>query len=161
MESSASSILITGCNRGLGKELVRLIASKVPTMRLYLTSRLPPQQLQTQLALNHTNCYQLDINDSQTVKALAHTLASQGVKLDFIVANAAVGYDGGGSMPSPQIARDTLKTNTDSTIYYVKTFLPLLSPRGRVIIVSSEMASLGRQPKNLQILLNNPSLTEE
>lgn len=130
-------------------------------MRLYITSRLPPKQLSSQLAVNNLNSYQLDINDAKAVRELAHQLASSGVKLDFIVANAAIGYDGGGHMPSHQIARDTLKTNTDSTIYYIKEFLPLLSQQGRVIVVSSEMAALGRQPKNLQVLLNNPALTEE
>jgi short-subunit dehydrogenase len=140
--------------------LVQLIANKMPAMKQYLTSRLPPKQLTAQLRVPNIVCHQLDINDWPAVQQLAKKLQGEGVTIDFLVANAAVGYDGGAHMPSPTIAEETLQTNTDSTIHWIKLFLPLLAPNGRVIVVSSEMAALSRQSPRWQKLLNNPALTE-
>lgn len=131
----------------------------MPAMKQYLTSRLPPDQL-AQLCVPNVVCHQLDINDWPAVEDLAQKLQGEGVTIDFLVANAAMGYDGGGHMPSPTIAKETLQANTDSTIHWIKMFLPLLAPTGRVIVVSSEMAALSRQPHRWQKMLNNPSLTE-
>jgi NAD(P)-dependent dehydrogenase (short-subunit alcohol dehydrogenase family) len=61
-------------------------------------------------------------------------------------------------MPSPEVAISTLKTNVDATIDFTKQFLPLLSPTGRIIIVSSEMSALERQPKKIQEKLSNPDI---
>lgn len=38
-------VLITGCNRGIGKALANLLAHKHPTLNIHITSRHDPQQL--------------------------------------------------------------------------------------------------------------------
>ena len=78
----------------------------------------------------------------------------------MIIANAAVGYDGGSRMPSPELATKTMITNVDSTINYVNSFLPLLGKQGRVIVISSEMAALRSQPQKIRERLENPKITE-
>jgi NAD(P)-dependent dehydrogenase (short-subunit alcohol dehydrogenase family) len=54
-----------------------------------------------------------------------------------------------------------MRTNVDSTINFINQFLPLLSKEGRVVIISSEQASLRVQPKKIASILSNPKITEE
>ena len=54
-------------------------------------------------------------------------IQKQGVKFDWIVANAAVGCDHGQTIPSFEVAESTLKTNVDSTIDFLKLIFFLLS----------------------------------
>ena len=87
----------------------------------------------------------MDINQKDSLKKVADTLKSQQILFDYIVANAAVGLDWGFNMPSVDVASSTLKTNVDSTIDFIKLFLPLLSINGRVVVVSSLMGTLDAQ----------------
>ena len=103
----------------------------------------------------------MDINDWNSTKKLASQFEKEKIEFDVIVANAAVGYDGGGSMPSPELAEKTLKTNVDSTIYFVNSFLPLLAKNGRVLVIASEMASLRAQPQKMRDILSNSKISEE
>lgn len=64
MEASRR-IFLTGANRGLGKELVQIIADKHPHLELHLSSRTTHQQL-TQTFPNipseRIHSYQIDLN---------------------------------------------------------------------------------------------------
>ena len=91
---------------------------------------------------------------------LSEYFSTEKVQLDFIVANAAVGYDGGGTIPSQELAEKTLKTNVDSTIAYINSFLPFLSPTGRIVVIASEMAALNAQTSQMQQKLSNKFITE-
>ena len=54
-----------------------------------------------------------------------------------------------------------MKTNVDSTIHFVNSFLPLLEENGRVVVIASEMAALRVQPTKMREILSNPKITEE
>ena len=72
-----------------------------------------------------------------------------------------MGFDAGETIPSEEVARSTILTNFNSTIYFVKQFLPLLSENGRVVLVSSLFGSLQVQPKAVREKLSNTAITEE
>lgn len=158
-------IFITGGNRGLGHELVKIITQKHSGFELHLTCRGDVEgQAKESASLAPSNdivWHRMDINDQAQVRKVAAELEAKGTKLDFIVANAAFCHHEFGQMPSYDLTLKTMQTNVDSTIDFVNQFRPLLSPTGRVIVVASEMAALKAQPETVQGRLGNPNLTEE
>ena len=88
-------------------------------------------------------------------------IKSQGVRFDWVIANAAFGADHGVKIPSLEVAESTLTTNVDSTIDFVKQFQPLLADNGRIIIVSSLMAQLNVHHESIRKELSEASITEE
>ena len=88
-------------------------------------------------------------------------IQKQGVKFDWIVANAAVGCDHGQTIPSFEVAESTLKTNVDATIDFLKQFLAVLGEKGRIIIVSSIMAQLDVHHEKIREELQKNDVTEE
>ena len=111
-----------------------------------MTSRQSPEAFSKQweqaIGPHKLQCYQLDLQNSQNIGELVANLKQQGIIFDRVVANAAVGADYGTTMPSAEIAKQTMDTNVISTIDFIKQFLPILSPEGRVVVVSSLMGQL-------------------
>jgi NAD(P)-dependent dehydrogenase (short-subunit alcohol dehydrogenase family) len=58
--------------------------------------------------------------------------------------------DFGEEKPSFAVAEETLKTNFDSTVDFIKQFLPLLAKDGRVVVVSSVMGALKEQGESIR-----------
>lgn len=152
--SLAKRIFLTGANRGLGKELTQFISKHHPSCEMHLASRGPAQTLADQwrsLTPNlKVSTYQLEISNPESVKSCADLLKNKKQEFDTIVANAGYGFDRGETIPSIQTADNTLITNLDSTIHFIKEFMPLLDDKGRVIVVSSTMASLLEHSKAYQ-----------
>lgn len=139
-------VLVTGANRGLGRELVKLLAQKHPSLNIYATSRKDPQhfsqELQTHVPSSNISCYKLDINDNTCIQHVVNDFQSKGWQLDRIVANAGVGFDFGLKMPTLDMAQRFTQTNFLSTIEFIKQSLPLLNSLGRVVVVSAIFATL-------------------
>lgn len=96
-------IFLTGANRGLGKELVQILADKHPQLQLHLSSRSPPAQLSEifpNIPPASIHSYQIDLNSHESIQTTAQELHSKGIRFDYIVANAAVGCDYGTQIPS-------------------------------------------------------------
>jgi len=140
------NIFITGTNRGLGFELVKLLNSQHPNARLFISSRLPTSAFNQQwgqlLGPNKLRCYQLDLKESQHTAEIVKDLQKEGIFFDKVVANAGFGIDHGRTKPSLETATKTLDINFRFTIDFIKQFLPILSPKGRVVVVSAIMAQL-------------------
>lgn len=64
-------------------------------------------------------------------------------------------------MPSVELAESTLKTNLDSTIEFIKQFIPNLKEQGRIVIVSSDFGALSFHSESFANRLRNPSITEK
>lgn len=139
-------IFITGANRGLGFELVKLISKLNPAAELHVSSRIEANILskkwEEEQGIKGVNCYKIDLNDPSAISQHVELMKQKGLTFDFIVANAAVGCDFGQTIPSVEVATSTLKTNVTATIDFIKQFLPLLSNKGRVVLVSAALAAL-------------------
>ena len=77
--------------------------------------------------------------------------------MDKLVANAGVGSSG--MVPSVPKATEVINVNLNSTIQFIKNFLPILSDKGRVVVVSSYLGQLNQLSEPLRQLLLNPSIT--
>lgn len=139
--------LVTGASDGIGKETARQLAQQ--GIRVIIGSRSldKGKLVLEELAAAGIECdlVQLDVTDAGSVKAAAAEIESRYGRLDILVNNAGIALDRGplSEMPIDDFVQ-TFQTNVFGTFSATRAFLPLLrkSPRGRIVNVSSGLASL-------------------
>jgi NAD(P)-dependent dehydrogenase (short-subunit alcohol dehydrogenase family) len=124
--------LVTGANRGIGREVCRQLAALGHTV--IATAR------------SETASLRLDVTDPASVAAAAGWVGDRYGRLDVLVNNAAITYDTWQRAVTADLAvvREAAETNLYGPWLMVQEFLPLLrrSEHGRIVNVSSEAASL-------------------
>lgn len=127
-------VLITGATRGIGAELAAHYRSQGATVTA--TSRQPRAGFAT-----------LDVTDPASQTALAASLTGP---LDLLVCNAGVYLDKGQRIDggyAPDLWAASFATNVTGVFLSVQAMLPALrAARGKVAIISSQMASHERAP---------------
>jgi NAD(P)-dependent dehydrogenase (short-subunit alcohol dehydrogenase family) len=140
-------VLVTGANRGIGRELARLLARRGDTV--ILTARDLAKAEQAAAALpdrEHVQARRLDVTDPASIAQIAADLDHRYGRLDVLVNNAASHYDTWqhASTADLQTVREALEVNLLGAWQTTLTLLPLLrqSDHGRIVNVSSEAGSL-------------------
>ncbi|GHF30573.1 short-chain dehydrogenase [Amycolatopsis deserti] len=135
--------LVTGANKGIGKEIVRqLLAAGVTAI---VGARDPERGAAAAEELGTTSVV-LDVTDEASVEAAAKTVEQRYGRLDILMNNAGVALDWGHrpSELSADVVREIYETNVFGVIRVTNAFLPLLrkSARPRIVNTSSSLASL-------------------
>ncbi len=145
--------LVSGGNRGLGREVCRRLAELGHTVVLTARSEAAAKETVTELQagagriLHH---HQLDVTDPQSVARLKeHVLARYG-RVDILVNNAAVYLErqAGDVLPlldlDPSALERTMNTNLIGSLRLIQAFLPGMIDRGygRIVNVTSGMGRL-------------------
>lgn len=132
------SVLITGCDSGLGREFALQYAQAGCTVYATyrdLANRLPDATMR-HFALDVTDCAQF-----QAIKAELGT-----VPIDVLVSNAGIGQDSAklGTLDFDYL-RSMLMVNTVGPLKLVETFVDNVaaSAQRRIVFVSSRMGSIG------------------
>ncbi len=135
-------ILVTGANRGIGKEICRQMAEL--DWQVIVASRKLEFAQQVCDQLSHAFPVQLDVSNPESVKAAAEIITEKFGRLDVLVNNAAI--MGNAAMRSFDLKEieDAMSTNFMGPIRTSKYFMPLLkkSAEGRIINLSSGMGEL-------------------
>jgi NAD(P)-dependent dehydrogenase (short-subunit alcohol dehydrogenase family) len=135
--------LVTGGNRGIGREVCRQLARRGHTV--VLTAR-SAEAAAAAARVGAAEALRLDVTDRASVAAAARWVAERHGKLDVLVNNAAISYDTWQRAVTADLAvvREAAETNLYGPWVMVQEFLPLLriSDHPRVVNVSSEVASL-------------------
>jgi NAD(P)-dependent dehydrogenase (short-subunit alcohol dehydrogenase family) len=135
--------LVTGGNRGIGREVCRQLAEQ--GHEVVLTARSASAAAEAARAVG-AEPLQLDVADPASVTAAARWVAGRHGRLDVLVNNAAITYDTWQRAVDADLAvvREAAETNLYGPWLMVQEFLPLLraSGRARIVNVSSEAASL-------------------
>lgn len=148
--------LVTGGNRGLGLEIVRMLAAR--GLRVVMASRSVQRgrfavQMLGDLA-DRVAVRDLDITDPASVERLASWLDQRLGRCDVLVNNAAVLIDDDRDSAAAidlDLVRSSLDTNLIGTWRLTQAIVPLMRARryGRIVNVTSGLASLASMQQGL------------
>ncbi|HEY2552097.1 MAG TPA: SDR family NAD(P)-dependent oxidoreductase [Streptosporangiaceae bacterium] len=139
----ATVSLVTGANRGIGREVCRQLAARGHTV--VLTAR---DAAAAAAAAEESGAMplRLDVTVPASIAAAADAVAERYGKLDVLVNNAAISYDTWQRAMTADLSvvREAAETNLYGPWLVVQRFLPLLrsSEHPRIVNVSSESGSL-------------------
>ena len=141
-------VLVTGANRGIGRELARQLALRGDAT-VVLTARDLAKAERAAAALpgqERVLARRLNVTDSASIEQVAADLDRLYGRLDVLVNNAAIHYDTWqrASTADLQVVREALEVNLLGAWQTSLILLPLLrrSRHGRIVNVSSEAGSL-------------------
>lgn len=140
------TILVTGANKGIGKEICRQLANK--GHNVILTARNEEAGRKTLQELNNKNLRfrQMDISDKNSIASVRDHIKREFGSLDVLINNAGINYDTWHSASDADLenVRETLETNLFGAWHTVQILLPMLKKGKdkRIINVSSGAGSL-------------------
>ena len=144
----ARIVLVTGGNRGIGREVVRQVVAAGGTALLGARNVVQAREVATGLTDGAGRCeiVPLDVADPAGIARAARHVTNTHSHLDVIVNNAAVHYDihQRGVDADLGIVEEALQTNLLGAWRVIQAFLPLLrhSAHPRIVNVSSGSGSL-------------------
>jgi NAD(P)-dependent dehydrogenase (short-subunit alcohol dehydrogenase family) len=152
---------VTGANKGIGFETVRLLAQQQPESTILLGARSQANAdtalaKLTTLGLKNVRTLLIDIDSEQSVSAAVAEVKKKFGRLNVLIDNAAILSDDAASV---------IHTNVVRTAAVDAAFLPLIPTdgTGRIIIVSSVVSSWVHHhtPANTRAIIERSTLTVE
>jgi NAD(P)-dependent dehydrogenase (short-subunit alcohol dehydrogenase family) len=138
--------LVTGANRGLGKETARQLAARGVTV--VLGSRDAARGMDAALELGAAAArpipVRLDVTSAGSVREVAEWLEAECGRLDVLVNNAGTVVDQLAERTTAAEMRQNYEVNVFGVVTMIRAMLPLLgrSPAPRIVNVSSTTASM-------------------
>ncbi|MBA3472208.1 MAG: SDR family oxidoreductase [Rubrobacter sp.] len=137
--------LVSGANRGLGREIVRQLTERGITTILGSRDeekgRAAAEGMEGDVRVR-----QLDVTDEKGIQNLARDVEEEFGRLDVLVNNAGVSIDGGqrGVDADLDVVRETLEMNLFGAWRLCEAFVPLMQRNryGRIVNISSGMGAL-------------------
>ena len=148
MSNDKQVALVTGGNRGIGKELVKQLALK--GFKVILASRDPEMGHVAAQKLKELNLdvsfVVMAVDNQESIRRAAITVNERYGKLDVLINNAGVYLDENKKLVAmdPSILERTMATNFFGAYYCLRFFIPIMEKQGygRIINVSSEYGAL-------------------
>lgn len=142
--------LVTGANKGIGFEIAKGLRRQGVNVIIGARDRGRGEEA---AAAIDADLVELDVTDDESVARAAADVERGGETLDILVNNAGTLLELDHRDPAfvpIEIVRQTYETNVFGPIRVTNAFLPLLrrSPSGRIVNVSSRLASLSRALEN-------------
>jgi NAD(P)-dependent dehydrogenase (short-subunit alcohol dehydrogenase family) len=150
MAKSERVVVVTGANRGIGREIARQLSQKeglrvIGTARTDEKAREARESLATEGAT--VEFLVLDAADGKSVRKFAQKLEKDFDRLDILINNAGVYIDNNASPLEVNMVtvRETMETNAFGPLRMIQALAPLMKrsgESGRIINVSSQMGQL-------------------
>ncbi|MCA1718616.1 MAG: SDR family oxidoreductase [Actinobacteria bacterium] len=145
MENGSRVALVSGANRGIGREIVRQLAEKGITT--ILGSRDEEKGRAAAEGMDgDVRVRRLDVTDEKGIQNLARDVEEEFGRLDVLVNNAGISIDGGqhGVDADLDVVRETLEMNLFGAWRLCEAFVPLMQRNryGRIVNVSTGMGAL-------------------
>src|ERR1700716_1351021 len=148
-QSDGRVALVTGANRGIGREVARQLAERGYQVLLSARDGAKASAAAEELSAGTGGVLRpltLDVSDPQSISAAADAVRSGPGRLDVLVNNAAIGSDFGVAGVAPDFAaiQRALDTNFYGAYRLTVELLDLLrdSPHPRIVNVSSGMGGV-------------------
>ena len=137
--------LVSGANRGIGREVVRQLAERGMTTILGSRDEEKGWEAAGGIA-GDVRVRALDVTDDEGIAGLARSIEGEFGRLDVLVNNAGVSMDGGqrGVDADLGVVRESLEMNLFGAWRLCEAFVPLMRRNGygRIVNVSSGMGAL-------------------
>jgi NAD(P)-dependent dehydrogenase (short-subunit alcohol dehydrogenase family) len=138
--------LVSGANRGIGREVVSQLAAKGMAVALGARDLRAGEEAATRLQRRRLDVrpYQLDVTDPISVEAVAQRLEGDFGRLDVLVNNAGIYPEGDAATMDMVVAERCWQTNALGAWRLAVATIPLMRRHrwGRIVNVSSEAGSL-------------------
>jgi NAD(P)-dependent dehydrogenase (short-subunit alcohol dehydrogenase family) len=149
--STQKTALITGANKGLGREIARQLGHKGYSVWLGCRDAERGKQAAADLRNEGLDAHvlALDVTNDASVKAAAVTYGKTSDTLDVLVNNAGVAT-GGYTAPTEASLEDmhaVYEVNVFGPVRVTQAFVPFLrkAGQGRIVMMSSRLGSIGEQ----------------
>lgn len=149
--SNRKTALITGANKGIGREIARQLGLKGYSVWLGCRDAGRGEEAAADLRKQGLDAHllALDVTDDASVKAAVATFSKASDTLDVLVNNAGVAIGGYAAPTMASLAdmRALYEVNVFGPVRVTQAFVPLLrkSGQGRVVMMSSSLGSIGEQ----------------
>jgi len=149
--STRKTALITGANKGIGREIARQLGQQGFSVWLGCRDAARGEQAAADLRKEgfHAHLLALDVSNDASVKAAAGTYGKTNDTLDVLVNNAGVATGGyiAPSEASLDDMRAVYEVNVFGPVRVTQAFLPFLrkAGQGRIVMMSSSLGSIGEQ----------------
>src|SRR5213593_822654 len=143
IQSYMKITLVTGANKGIGREVARQLAAKGFHVFIGACNRSAGRKAADEIAKKggEATFLEIDVSDNNSVAAAAREFAKASDHLDVLVNNAGIIVDGDDAILeiNDELVRKTLETNALGALRVMRECVPLLakSKATRVINVSS------------------------
>ncbi len=148
--------LITGANKGIGKEIARQLGLLGFTVVLTTRNQNEGAKAVEELVAAGCDAYMvaLEVTSASDIANLAKYLEEKFGKLDILVNNAGIAIEWDGQPTNPDKVRRTLETNLIAPYAITEALVPLLSlsDDARVINQSSQLGSIDAAEKMWQYI---------
>jgi NAD(P)-dependent dehydrogenase (short-subunit alcohol dehydrogenase family) len=140
--------LVTGANKGIGREIARQLATKGMTVYIGARDADRGKKAADELIKEGADArfVQLEVSNEDSARAAAASIEKAHGRLDVLVNNAGVFIEGDAkpSTVTMDLVRKTYDTNVFGVIAVIQAMLPLLrkSEAGRIVNMSSGLGSL-------------------
>lgn len=138
--------LVTGANKGLGKETVRQLVARGATVVLGSRDARRGETAARELGATGAGPIpvRLDVTDARNAQEVADWLDTEFGRLDVLVNNAGTVVDQAAERTTADEMRRNYEVNVFGVVTMVQTMLPLLakSPAPRIVNLSSTTASM-------------------
>lgn len=132
------TILITGVSSGIGKAVTNYFIECGHTI----------YGIDLNMNSDIANFYQADITNEEQLLNIKKELQKKSIKFDAILNFAGIHMMGSFIESDYNKIKKLIEVNLMGTILVNKTFYELLAPKGKILITSSEVASLDPMPFN-------------
>ncbi|GAA1591325.1 SDR family oxidoreductase [Kribbella hippodromi] len=142
--------LVTGANKGIGKEIARQLGAGGFTVLAGARDAERGELAVKELVAEGIDAValQLDVNDPASVRAAAAKVDAAYGRLDVLVNNAAIIPDGDDAVSRIEgaVLRAAFETNVIGLVEVTQAFLPLLrtAPAARIVNLSTSLASFAQ-----------------
>ncbi|WP_440872501.1 SDR family NAD(P)-dependent oxidoreductase [Vibrio diabolicus] len=141
--------IVTGANRGLGKEVSRQLAEQGDLVIVTARQLSSAQQTVEELGLDNLLAAQLDITNQESVDQLVEFVEQRFSAVDVLINNAAIHYDTWQNTVNADLntVQEAMDTNVYGAWRMTQAFLPLIqnSQQARIINVSSSAGAMKNQ----------------
>lgn len=141
MTQAAKTAIVTGANRGIGREIARQLLAA--GFRVIVAARDPAKGAKAAEELG-AGFLQLDLSDPQSILHFGKAAKEKYGKIDVLINNAGIiGKDDNRLLEaSLSLVNETFSTNAIGPLLLTQTIAPLMPAGGRVIMISSGGGSM-------------------